>query len=247
MAPDSVSGRFLGRDVTFFSLDSLTFRALIGIPIKAFPGDRELAVYAFRHPGGGEDSQSISMESFLVITVRQADFETDTVNLPKPAVSKLTSENLAKEARIIGPRFRTISGQKMWRTRFLIPTHGSISSPFGAYRVYNDGKMSWPHKGVDIATFSGDSVLACAEGVVILSEDLVVHGKTIMIDHGHGIVSVLCHLKDRTVKIGDSVKRGALVGTVGQSGTVTGPHLHWGLSVSNVRVDPFEWVERNME
>ncbi|MFQ5906008.1 MAG: M23 family metallopeptidase [bacterium] len=245
--PDSVKGRLLKKTIIFFPLDSLTYRALAGIPIKTSPGDHELAVYAFRRPKGAEASHSVSMESRLTITVKEAPFKRDTVNLPEPAMSKLTSENLAREAAIIGPGFKTVSEKKMWKTKFLMPTQGTISSPFGAYRIYNDGRMSWPHKGVDIAASTGDSVLACADGTVILSEDMIVHGKTVMIDHGHGIVSVHCHLKDRVVGVGDRVKRGALIGTVGESGIATGPHLHWGVSVGNVRVDPLEWIERNIQ
>ena len=245
--PDSVKGKFLGKSVTLFPLDSLTYRALAGVTLKSTPGDHEFVVYPFGLSKGTKDSHRTDMPSRLTVTILKADFKRDTINLSKPLASRLTSQNLAEEAKILGPRFRTVSLRKMWRTRFLTPVQGTMTSPFGGQRVYKNGKMSWPHKGVDIAAPEGDSVLACADGVVILCEDMFIHGNTIMIDHGHGIVSVYCHLKSTVVKETERVTRGSLIGTVGQTGTATGPHLHWGLSVGNVRVDPVEWVERNID
>ena len=245
--PDSVKGRFLGKSVMFFQLDSLTYRALTGITLKSKPGDHEFAVCAFELPEGTKDPYRTDMSSRLTVTIQKVDFKRDTINLSKPLANRLTSQNLAKEAKILGPKFRTVSLRKMWRTRFLMPVQGTITSPFGGQRVYKDGKMSWPHKGVDIAAPEGDSVLACADGVVILCENMFIHGNTIMIDHGHGIVSVYCHLESTAVKETERVMRGSFIGTVGQTGTATGPHLHWGLSVGNVRVDPAEWVERNID
>jgi len=245
--PDSVKGEFLGRSVTFFPLDSLTYRALTGVPVKSTPENHEFVVYSFGPPEGIENLNPVNMTASLTVTVLKADFERDTISLPKPLMSRLTSQNLTKEAKRLGPKFRTVSVHKMWKTQFLMPVQGTITSPFGAYRVYNDGKMSWPHKGVDIAAPEGDSILACADGVVILCEHMFIHGNTIMMDHGHGIVSVYCHLRDAAVKVDQRVRRGSFIGTIGQTGTATGPHLHWGLSVGNVRVDPVEWVERNID
>jgi murein DD-endopeptidase MepM/ murein hydrolase activator NlpD len=161
-------------------------------------------------------------------------------------LNKLTSENLAREGKVIGPKFRTCSASKMWQGRFVFPAQGPISSPFGRQRVYGDGKLSWHHKGVDIAGPLGDSVRACGAGTVILSQDFVVHGKTIMIDHGHGVVSIYCHLNEIIVDAGDAVEAGELIGAVGQTGVSTGPHVHWGVSVGNTRVDPVDWVNRSV-
>ena len=245
--PDSVKGEFLGRSVILFPLDSLTYRALTGVTLKTTPGDHEFVVYPFEPPKGTEDSHPVNVPVRLMITVLKADFKRDTINLSEPLTSRLTSQNLAKEARKLGPKFRTVSAQKMWKTQFLMPVQGTVTSPFGGQRVYLHGKMSWPHKGLDIAAPEGDSILACTDGVVILCEDMFIHGNTIMIDHGHGVVSIYCHLKSTAVKVTERVGRGSFIGTVGQTGTATGPHLHWGLSVGNVRVDPVEWVERNID
>lgn len=237
-SPDLVTGDFLGKRIPFFPLDSLTYRALIGVPVTSPPGSHKMVVCAHT-----KDAQ---LESHFYISISPVEFKKDTIELPEPTMSKLTSENLVKEGNVIGPKFKTCSPEKMWEMRFALPAKGPISSPFGSRRVYADGKMSWHHKGIDIAASLGDTVFACAAGAVILCRDFVVHGKTVMIDHGQGVVSIYCHLNQIVVKEGDVLKRGDSLGTIGQTGISTGPHVHWGVSVGNVRVDPIEWVERTI-
>jgi len=241
--PDMIGGEFLGKKIPFFQVDSLTYRALIGIPVKLEPGLHEMIVRASRETEAA-GAQPVSIESRLGVLVAHAEFEKDSIDLPSPAMSKLTSDNLAREGESIGSEFRTCSGRKMWRTSFIYPARGPITTPFGSQRVYGDGRLSWHHKGVDIAAALGDSVRSCGEGTVILCRDFVVHGKTVMIDHGQGVVSIYCHMNEIKAREGDILRKGDLIGTVGETGVSTGPHLHWGVSVGNVRVDPVEWVDR---
>jgi murein DD-endopeptidase MepM/ murein hydrolase activator NlpD len=250
-SPDTVTGSFLGREVHFFAVDSLTYGAIIGIPVKTTPGDKVLKVSARKlapqGPHGPEPENLFAIESEMKVVVREVEYKKEPINLPMPMMDKLTSANLTRETDMMVPRFRTFSPTQMWDGSFIFPARGRISSPFGARRVYNDGKMSWHHKGVDIAGKPGDSVFACAGGRIIFTEDLTVHGKTIMIDHGHGVVSICCHLKEIRVDVGEIVDKGALIGILGLTGVGTGPHVHWGVSVGDVRVDPIEWVERKIE
>jgi hypothetical protein len=242
--PDMIGGEFLGDRLPFFPVDSLTYRALAGIPIKLDPGPHEMIIRARGKARTSQGTQPFQVESRLVVTVLQTEFRKTSIDLPSPAMSKLTVDNLTNEGNTIGPKFRTCSGKKMWQMKFISPAKGPISSPFGCQRVYGDGKLSWHHKGVDIAAPVGDSVLSCGAGTVILCRDFVVHGRTVMIDHGHGVVSIYCHLNEIKARVGDVLKRGDLIGTVGGTGVGTGPHLHWGVSVGNVRVDPMEWLDR---
>ena len=244
--PDEVAGEFLGKRIPFFMVDSLTYRALIGIPVKLEAGTHELVLRARAGEDQGSHTQPFRIESRLTVTVSHTEFRRDTIDLPSPELSKLTSENLAREGKVIGPKFRTTTARKMWQGAFIFPARGPISSPFGRRRVYGDGTLSWHHKGIDIAGGLGDSVWACGAGSVILCQDFVVHGKTIMIDHGHGVVSVYCHMNETRARLGDVLEGGELIGTVGQTGVSTGPHLHWGVSVGNVRVDPVEWTNRSI-
>lgn len=121
--------------------------------------------------------------------------------------------------------------------KFIWPAHGIISSPFGFKRFFNDEPRA-PHAGLDIAAGFGTVARAPANGVVVQTGDYFFNGQTVMIDHGQGIVTMLCHLSRIDVKIGQTVAQGEAIGLVGKTGRATGPHLHFGLSLNNARVDP---------
>ncbi|HQZ31006.1 MAG TPA: peptidoglycan DD-metalloendopeptidase family protein [Arenimonas sp.] len=127
---------------------------------------------------------------------------------------------------------------------FAWPLQGRISGRFGNQRVYN-GSPGSPHSGMDIAAPSGTPVLAPAAGVVTLvAPDFYLTGGTLLIDHGHGISSNFLHLSRIDVKVGDRVEQGQPIARVGATGRATGPHLHWGMSWFDVRIDPLLVLER---
>jgi murein DD-endopeptidase MepM/ murein hydrolase activator NlpD len=120
---------------------------------------------------------------------------------------------------------------------FIWPARGRISSPFGFKRFFNE-ELRAPHAGIDIAAGMGTVAHAPATGVVIQTGDYFFNGNTVLIDHGQGIVSMLCHLSRIDVKVGQTVTQGDPIGLVGMTGRATGPHLHFGISLNNTRVDP---------
>jgi murein DD-endopeptidase MepM/ murein hydrolase activator NlpD len=120
---------------------------------------------------------------------------------------------------------------------FIWPAHARISSPFGFKRFFNEEPRA-PHAGIDIAAKFGTIVIAPAAGVVVQTGDYFFNGNTVLIDHGQGIISMLCHLSRIDVKIGQSVAQGDPIGLVGMTGRATGPHVHFGVSFNNARVDP---------
>jgi len=123
-------------------------------------------------------------------------------------------------------------------TGFQWPVKGRISGVFGSQRVLN-GKPRNPHNGVDIAAPSGTPIVASASGsVALVHEDMFYSGKTVMIDHGHGLSSVYIHMSKISVKQGQSLKRGDKIGEIGMTGRATGPHLHWGISLFGTHLDP---------
>ena len=121
---------------------------------------------------------------------------------------------------------------------FQWPILGRISGVYGSQRVLN-GKPRRPHNGVDIAAPKGSAVLATATGTIALvHQDMFYSGKTVMIDHGHGLTSIYIHMSEILVKQGQLVTKGEAIGAVGMTGRATGPHLHWGISLFRTHLDP---------
>jgi len=105
-----------------------------------------------------------------------------------------------------------------------------------------NGKEGSPHTGMDFPAITGTPVHAAQAGRVVLADNLFFSGNTVVVDHGLGIYTFYCHFSETAVKVGDEVTVGALLGKVGATGRVTGPHLHWGLTVEGARVNPLEIV-----
>lgn len=162
-----------------------------------------------------------------------------TVNPPKAIAERIAREQMrVAEARIRDDE-RTGFAQV-----FIWPVKGRISGRFGNQRVYN-GTPKSPHSGMDIAVPTGTSVKAPADGVITFADPgLYLTGGTVVLDHGHGISSNFLHLSRIDVKVGDSVKQGEVIAAVGATGRVTGPHLHWGMSWFETRIDPLLVLER---
>jgi murein DD-endopeptidase MepM/ murein hydrolase activator NlpD len=139
-----------------------------------------------------------------------------------------------------------VTPQKFWQGAFLKPNEGAISSGFGIRRYYNGVFANdYYHRGVDYAGDVGSAVVAPAAGQVRLvgtvKQGFRIHGNCVGIDHGQGVASIFLHLNRINVKEGDFVQAGQVVGGVGSTGAATGPHLHWGLYVSGLSVDPTPW------
>ena len=141
---------------------------------------------------------------------------------------------------------KLVTPQKFWQGSFRRPNPNRVSTVFGLRRYYNNVfAQDYYHKGVDYAGGYGSPVVAPAAGKISLvgreDDGFHVHGNVVGIDHGQGVLSILMHLQDIDVAEGTMVKAGQRVGTIGSSGASTGPHLHWGLYVNQVAVDPVPW------
>ena len=139
-----------------------------------------------------------------------------------------------------------VTPQKFWQGAFKRPNASRVSTGFGVRRYYNNVfAQDYYHKGVDYAGGYGSPVVAPAAGRVRLvgreDEGFHVHGNVVGIDHGQGVLSIFMHLQDIDVTEGAMVEAGQRIGTIGSTGASTGPHLHWGVYVNEVAVDPVPW------
>ena len=160
--------------------------------------------------------------------------------LPAPKVSPAPAdlERIARENRLLAERRGHSLSQALFGGGVIQPAEGPVSGVFGSQRILN-GEARAPHSGTDIAAGSGAVVRAMADGVVSLAHpDLFFTGATVMIDHGLGLQSVYAHLSRLEVSEGQAVRKGGTIGAIGASGRATGPHLHWGVSWQEVRLDP---------
>lgn len=198
--------------------------AVVGIPLSAKPGTAFLDV----------DGRKVHF------TVRPARYPVQRITLKNPHQVNPDPEELARIAReqaLMAPIWEAWPEGLATDLRFRQPTPGRLTSSFGLRRIFN-GEARAPHSGLDIAAPAGQAVRAPADGIVMLTGDFFFSGNTVLIAHGEGVVSLLCHMRDLTVTQGQRVKAGDLLGHVGMTGRATGPHLHWSLSLNDARVDP---------
>ena len=162
-----------------------------------------------------------------------------TVNPPPAIAARIERE----QARVVAARARD-DARADFAQAFAWPVTGRISGRFGNQRVYN-GTPKSAHSGMDIAAPNGTPIKAPAAGVVTFAApDLYLTGGTLLLDHGHGVSSNFLHLSRLDVAVGDRVQQGQVIGAVGATGRATGPHLHWGMSWFDVRIDPLLVLER---
>jgi murein DD-endopeptidase MepM/ murein hydrolase activator NlpD len=153
----------------------------------------------------------------------------------------LAPELVALERRKIAAATAHPLPAPQWDGPFRLPVDAPVTSHYGVRSVYN-GVPAGYHLGVDFSTDEGTPVAAAQRGLVTLAEPLPLGGRTVVIDHGAGVFTTYLHLAAIAVRAGQPVRSGDLIGRVGSTGLSTGPHLHWGLRVHGVLVDPLEWA-----
>ncbi|WP_017327844.1 M23 family metallopeptidase [Synechococcus sp. PCC 7336] len=206
-----------------------TYRALVPTSPLDRPGARNIVVTV-----AGQQQQ-------LSTLLRDRQFPTQSITVREGGLQATQLEWDAVSA------FKAIvSPEQLWQGSFLRPTQGAVSSIYGVRRYYNGVfARDYYHRGVDYAAATGTPVYAPAAGRIALvgreAEGFAIHGNTVGIDHGQGVVSIFLHLNRISVSEGERVTAGTPIGQVGSTGASTGPHLHWGLYVHNVAVDPVPW------
>jgi murein DD-endopeptidase MepM/ murein hydrolase activator NlpD len=212
---------------------------LIGIDVEKPAGQ-----YEWKISWTGSDGQALSCT--MSIAVRTGKFPTEHLKVeqkyvqPDPEQQKRAAED-QKKLRAI---YDTLTPERLWDGKFRLPLKDvTTGGNFGRRRVLN-GEARSPHAGVDFPAAAGTAVFASQSGKVVLSEELYYSGNTVVIDHGYGIYTMYCHLSQIGVESGQSIDAGAELGKVGATGRVTGPHLHWGLTIQHARVNGMQIVAK---
>ena len=216
----------LDGDAVWVRRNGERWEAVVGIPLEAEPG--EMAI----ETDGGENH---------TFTVEPKAYETQHLDIPDRSKVHPSQEELE---RIWSEHSEINAAYSRWREEeepadvvFEAPVEGRKTSSFGLRRILN-GEPRSPHSGMDIAAPTGTPIRSPAPGKVTTTGDYFFNGKTVFIDHGHGVVTMYCHMDEIDVEPGERVEPGDIIGTVGATGRVTGAHLHWSVSLNNVRVDP---------
>ena len=235
-----VQGEWGGRAVPLWSekAGENQRKGLLAVDLEKAPGEYELKVTG--QTSGGEKIGCRAM-----VTVRKGQFATERLEVgkqfvePSPEQIKRADEERQKLRDI----FDRVTPERLWDGKFRIPLDGvTTGSNFGRRRILN-GNPGSPHGGADLPGTSGTPVHATQRGRVALAEELFFSGNTVVVDHGLGIYTFYGHLSEIDVKAGDALETGTVLGKVGATGRVTGPHLHWGLTVERARVNPLLLVK----
>jgi murein DD-endopeptidase MepM/ murein hydrolase activator NlpD len=197
--------------------------AIVGIPLSAKAGSHTLSL--------GSTKKNFNVQSKAYEEQRLTIKDDRKVNPYAEDMERIKRERT--EMANVFTHFENMD----YGTDFILPVTGIVSSPFGLRRFLNEQPRN-PHSGLDIAADEGVPIGATAAGNVVAVGDYFFNGNTVLIDHGQGLITMYCHMSRTDVKVGDSLKSGDIIGAVGQTGRVTGPHLHWSVSLNNTRVDP---------
>lgn len=210
--------------------------ALIGIDLDTNPGS-----YRLKLSGMDVEGKSLTAQKTLRVVAKKFPARTLTVDEKYVTPPQDVLDRIEKEGALVKGIFAAVTPAKFWKRPFEVPVPGKVISAFGKRNIYN-GKPRNPHSGIDFRGATGTPIRAPNSGRVVLAQDLYYSGNTVILDHGLGLYSYMGHMSAILVAPGDEVTAGDIVGKVGATGRVTGPHLHWTVRMNEARVDPLSLV-----
>ena len=214
------------------------------------PGDENLkfAVVSVGYRQKGEIKLTNGLKSgdeTIVFKIVEGEYKKEkiTVEGSKVTPPKEVLKRIEEEREEANKIYATANAGLKFDSKFILPMSSAVTSPFGTARVFN-GTLKSYHGGTDFRAAVGTSVIAANDGVVVIAKDRYYAGGSVVIDHGEGIYTQYYHLSALKVKVGQSVKKGDIIALSGASGRVSGPHLHFGVIVGGVQVNPLNFVKK---
>lgn len=232
---DAVSGSYRDERVMLARFEGEQY-AIIGIPLGAEPGPQQFSIT----DRDGEES----LLQFEVVHKQYRERHLTITNERQVNPNAEDMERINRESVEMRRAFATWSESLAPDFAMSVPVDGIRSSPFGSRSFYN-GQPRSPHSGIDIAAPEGTPIFAPAPGVILTTGNYFFNGNTIIMDHGHGLITLYCHMNTIDVEPGAVIAAGEQIGRVGNTGRSTGPHLHWSVNLNNVRVDPTLFLGEN--
>lgn len=212
--------------------------AVVGIPLNYKPGRYSISVKS-------STRQQIKKQRyrFTVVNKKYREQYIKLKNKRKVNPYKKDLKRIFAEYAVIKKAYNKWTPKTFVPLKFDPPVRGVFTGSYGSRRFFNN-KPRRPHSGMDIAARQGSPIKAPANGKVIAIGNYFFNGKTVIMDHGQGLITLYCHIHKIKVKLGQSLKRGQLIGTVGKTGRATGPHLHWTVRLNKTNVDPALFMHR---
>jgi murein DD-endopeptidase MepM/ murein hydrolase activator NlpD len=207
--------------------------AFVGLPITMKPGEASLEYRV----GGAIHKHTFSVNDKSYTEQHITLANKAMVNPPEETLARIRAESVRQRAL-----YNSFSTPVALSEGFALPLQGVTTSLFGHRRFFN-GEPRSPHSGLDIAADTGTPIHAAGNGTVTLADELYFNGNTLFIDHGQGLITMYCHMSKLLAAQGDEVRQGQTIGLVGATGRVTGPHLHWSVSLNGARVDPTAFMQ----
>jgi murein DD-endopeptidase MepM/ murein hydrolase activator NlpD len=233
-----IAATVLGQDLAFhYDEEQQKWRALVGIDLDTKPGAYPMRIDRNGSAGAATRTLRVAPKQFRVRRLRVPGGFVD----PSPEAL----EQITRDAATLAEAYARVSPRR-WSGAFVLPVDGRPTSNFGT-RSYFNGQQRSPHAGVDFVGKPGTPIRAANHGEVVVASAMYFTGNTIVVDYGDRLISVFAHLSELHARVGDTVEPATIVGLVGATGRVTGPHLHWSVRLNGARVDPLSLVAATSE
>jgi murein DD-endopeptidase MepM/ murein hydrolase activator NlpD len=239
VSPTNLSATFMGKALSVASDQNNTVHImLVGVPVFTSPGVYPLELNVV-------DESGTQTPLSINIQIVSGNYGRESIRLQAGQTDLLDPNVEGPEQNLVQSVMSKFTATRYFDEPMSLPAAAGISSPFGRNRSYNGGPFDHFHSGTDFSGAPGTPVMAAAPGIVVLADHLNIRGNATIIDHGWGVFTGYWHQSAQYVNVGDMVSTGQVIGAIGATGRVTGPHLHWELWVSGVPVDPMQWVKQS--